>query len=110
MRHRFSSFVRLIFKPPVDFGLNMPRRSGYKLPQMKLSGNKPTGIPFTERDARVFQDLFDVLEGVYGDEAKSYMRDYLRIWKRYRELKDKGINVRVSPPRFGRPPLLIIDR
>jgi hypothetical protein len=77
---------------------------------MKLSGNKPTGIPFTERDARVFQDLFDILKGVYGDEAQGYMRQYLKLWPQYHKLKKKGVKVRISSPRFSHPPLLIIDR
>ena len=69
---------------------------------MKAIGNNSSGISFDERDARVFHDLFDALEDVYGDEAQSYMRQYLK-------LQENGVKVRISPPRFGRRPLLIID-
>ena len=50
--------------------------------------------------------FFDALEVVYGDEAQSYTRQYLKLWPEY--LKQNG--VKVSGPRFGRRPLLIIDR
>ena len=77
---------------------------------MKAPGNKSSGIPFTEQDARVFQDLFDALGDVYGDEAQSYMRQYLKIWPEYHKLQESGVNLRILPPHFGRRPLLIIDR
>jgi hypothetical protein len=76
---------------------------------MKTVRNKSSGIPFTEHDARVFQDLFDALEDVYGNEAQSYMRQYVKLWPQYLKLQKNGVNVRISPPRFGRRPLLIID-
>jgi hypothetical protein len=71
--------------------------------------NKSFGIPFTDRDARVFQELFDALEDVYGDDAQSYMRQYLKLWPQYLKLQESGVNVRISPPHYGRRPLLIID-
>ncbi len=77
---------------------------------MKAIGNKSSGIAFNERDARVFQDLFDALEDVNGDEAQSYMRQYLKLWLQFIRLQENGVKVRISPPRFGRRPLLIIDR
>ena len=77
---------------------------------MKTIRNKSFGLPFTGHDARVFQDLFDALEDVYGDEAQSYMRQYLKLWPQYLKLQKSGAKVRISPPRFGRRPLLIIDR
>lgn len=77
---------------------------------MTAIGIKSSGIPFDERDARVFHDLFDALEDVYGDEAQSYMRQYLKLWPQYLKLKENGVKVRISSPRFGRRPLLIIDR
>jgi hypothetical protein len=76
---------------------------------MKTVRNKSSGLPFTERDACVFQDLFDALEDVYGDEAQSYMRQYLKLWPQYLKLQKNGAKVRISTPRFGRKPLLIID-
>jgi hypothetical protein len=77
---------------------------------MKTAKTKPFGIPFTDQDARVFQDLFDALEEVYGAEAQSYMRQYLKLWPQYLKLQKNGVKVRISPPHFGRRPLLIIDR
>ena len=58
----------------------------------------------------MFQDLFDALGDVYGDEAQSYMRQYLKIWPEYHKLQESGVNLRILPPHFGRRPLLIIDR
>jgi hypothetical protein len=54
---------------------------------MKTAKNKSSGILFTEQDARVFQDLFDALEDVYGEEAQSYMRQYLKLWPQYLKLQ-----------------------
>jgi hypothetical protein len=56
----------------------------------------------TYKDAQLFKDLFDVLKGVYGND---YFRQYLKLWLQYRRLKSSGVNVRFSPPRFGRRPL-----
>ena len=77
---------------------------------MKAPGNKSSGIPFTEQDARVFQDLFDALEDVYGEEAQGYKRQYVKLWPHYLKLQRDGLKVRISPPHLGRRPLLIIDR
>ena len=77
---------------------------------MKMAKIKFSSIPFTGQDARVFQDLFDALEDVYGNEAQSYMRQYLKLWPEYLKLHENGVKVRISPPHFGRRPLLIIDR
>ena len=77
---------------------------------MKTAKIKFSSIPFTGQDARVFQDLFDALEDVYGNEAQSYMRQYLKLWPHYLKLQKNGAKVRISPPHFGRRPLLIIDR
>ena len=67
-------------------------------------------VSFTYKDAQLFRDLFDVLKAVYGNDALGYFRQYLKLWPEYRRLKVSGVNVRFSPPRFGRRPLLIIDR
>lgn len=72
--------------------------------------NKGNGVPFTHKDAQVFRDRFDVLEGVYGNEAKGYCQQYLRLWPQYQRLKHRAIKVRLSPLRTGHKPLLIIDR
>ena len=64
----------------------------------------------TYKDTQLFKDLFDVLKAVYGNDALGYFRQYLKLWPEYRRLKAGGVNVRFSPPRFGRRPLLIIDR
>jgi|KBSSwiStaDraftv2_1062776.scaffolds.fasta_scaffold2264944_1 hypothetical protein len=77
---------------------------------MKATGIKSLGIPLTDQDARVFHDFFDALEGFYGAEAQSYMRQYLKLWPKYLKLQKSGVKVRMSPLRFGRRPLLIIDR
>ena len=77
---------------------------------MQTAKNKLSGIPFTGQDARVFQDLLDALEDVYGNEAQSYMRQYLQLWPEYLKLQESGVKVRISAPPFGRRPLLIIDR
>ena len=64
----------------------------------------------TQRDIEVLTDLFAVLKGVYGEGAKAYFRQYIRLYRHYRSLKDAGVKVRVSPLRLGSTPLLIIDR
>jgi hypothetical protein len=39
---------------------------------MKTAKINLSSIPFTEQDARGFQDLLDALEDVYGNEPKQY--------------------------------------
>ena len=41
----------------------------------------------TQRDIEVLTDLFAVLKGVYGEEAKAYFRQYIRLYRHYRFLK-----------------------
>jgi len=55
---------------------------------MKTAKIKSFGIPF-HQDARIFQDLFDALEDVYGAEAQSYMRQYLKLWPQYLKLQKR---------------------
>ena len=55
----------------------------------------------TQRDIEVFVDFLDVLKGVHGEEAQSYFHQYIKLYERYRSLKDAGVNVRVSPLRLG---------
>ena len=75
---------------------------------MKAKQKQKGGIPFTAKDARIFQQVFDMLDGDWSDEAESYMRGYIRLWKHYNELRDRGVNVRISPPKLGcRGPFLI---
>ena len=71
---------------------------------------EPALINFIQRDIEVLTDVYAVLQGVYGEEAKTYFRQYIKLYRRYRSLKDAGVNVRVSPLRLGSRPLLIIDR
>jgi hypothetical protein len=77
---------------------------------MRPKKENQDGILFTVNDARFFECLFDVLESVYGDEAQSYFQRYVRLWPHYKRLKENGVKVRMSQARFGRRPLLIIDR
>jgi len=78
---------------------------------MKAKQKQQGGIPFTAKDARIFQQVFDVLDGDWSDEAESYTRGYIRLWKHYNKLKDRGVKVRITPPRCGRrTPVLIIDK
>jgi hypothetical protein len=65
--------------------------------------------PSNFRDAQVLNDLFDILEGVYGEEAQTYFQRYLKLWPIYRRLKNEGVNVRISLGRFRQQPLLIIN-
>jgi hypothetical protein len=53
--------------------------------------------------------VYDVLEGVYGDEAQSYMNQYIKVKAHAFELEQKGLKVRISLPDFPRRPLLIIE-
>jgi hypothetical protein len=78
--------------------------------QMRPKKEIQGGVLFTYKDAQLFRDLFDVLEGVYGAEAPGYFQRYIKLWPHYKRLKENGVNVRMSPPRFCRRPLLIIDR
>ena len=71
---------------------------------------EPALVNFTQRDIEVLTDVYAVLQGVYGEEAQSYFHQYIKLYRRYRSLKDAGVNVRVSPLRLGSRPLLIIDR
>jgi hypothetical protein len=50
---------------------------------LKKSRKKKVGIPFTHKDAQVFRDLFDILEGLYGEEAQVYFRRYLKLLPQY---------------------------
>jgi len=67
---------------------------------------------FTDKHtARTLKNLRAVLNGAYGEEARSYMIGYFQLWKHYRQLKHQGVNVRISPPKRGRRrPLLVIDK
>ena len=65
--------------------------------------------PSNFRDAKVLNDLFDILEGVYAEEAQTYFQRYLKLWPIYRRLKNEGVNVRISLGRFRQEPLLIIN-
>jgi hypothetical protein len=76
------------------------------IPNQKKHG----GIAFTAKDARVFNDVFEVYQEIYGDEASSYIKGFAQIWIRYRQLKDRGVRVRISTPRYGRQSLLIISK
>ena len=71
---------------------------------------EPPLINFTQRDIDVLMDVVAVLKGVHVEEAQTYFRQYIKLYERYRSLKDAGVNVRVSPLRLGPRPLLIIDR
>ena len=83
----------------------------WKESRSKATKHKDTALRnFTQRDIEVLTDVYAVLQGVYGEEAKTYFRQYIKLYRRYRSLKDAGVNVRVSPLRLGSRPLLIIDR
>ena len=62
-----------------------------------------------DTDAQVLDDLYDILEGVYGEEAQTYFQRYIKLWPIYRRLKNHGVNVRISLGRFRQEPLLIIN-
>ena len=77
----------------------------------KATKHKDTALRnFTRRDIEVLTDVCAVLEGVYGEEGQTYFHQYIKLYERYRSLKDAGVNVRVSSLRLGPRPLLIIDR
>ena len=77
----------------------------------KATKHKDTALRnFTQRDIEVLTNVCAVHEGVYGEEAQTYFHQYIKLYERYRSLKDAGVNVRVSPLRLGPRPLLIIDR
>ena len=83
----------------------------WKESRSKATKHKDTALRnFTQRDIEVLTDVYAVLQGIYGEEAKTYFRQYIKLYRRYRSLKDAGVNVRVSPLRLGSRPLLIIDR
>ena len=62
-----------------------------------------------DTDAQVLDDLYDILEGVYGEEAQTYFQRYIKLWPIYRRLKHEGVNVRISLGRFRQQPLLIVN-
>src|SRR5438093_13021262 len=64
----------------------------------------------TQRDIEVLTDVYAVLQGICGKEAKTYFRQYIKLYRRYRSLKDAVVNVRVSPLRLRSRSVLIIDR
>ena len=64
---------------------------------------------FEDRDAQVSNDLLEILEGVYGEEAQTYFQRYIKLWPIYRRLKHEGVNVRISLGRFRQQPLLIVN-
>ena len=82
----------------------------WKESRSKATKHKDTALRnFTQRDIEVLTDVYAVLQGIYGEKAKTYFRQYIKLYRRYRSLKDAGVNVRVSPLRLGSRPLLIID-
>jgi hypothetical protein len=84
---------------------------GYKPTQamLKKSRKKKAGALFTHGDAKVFTEVFNILEGAYGEEAQDYFRRLVKLMPQYQRLIDKGVNVRIARQRIGRRPLLIID-
>jgi len=83
----------------------------WKESRTKTTKHKETTLRnFAQRDIEVLSDVVAVLKGVYGEEAQTYFRQYIKLYERYRSLKDAGVNVRVSPLRLGSRPLLIIGR
>ena len=52
---------------------------------------------FTQPDIEVLTDVYAVLQGVYGEEAQTYFHQYIKLYERYRSLKDAGVNVRGFP-------------
>jgi hypothetical protein len=77
---------------------------------MKAKRQRQRGIPFTAHDARVFQGIFDALEGRYGDEVRLYMKQYIKLKAQSYKLEKKGLKVRIALPDFPRRPLLIIEK
>jgi len=77
---------------------------------MKAKKRPQPGIPFTERDARIFKALCDVWDGLYGDEARDYVDQYIKLKAQFFKLEKKGLKVRISLPAFPRRPLLIIEK
>ena len=71
---RFEDMMRYVFE--------ILSRSEYRRYRMKTANIKFSSIPFTGQNAGIFQDLFDVLDGVYGDEAQSYRRQSQATRKR----------------------------
>jgi hypothetical protein len=78
--------------------------------RLKAKKNNAGGIRCTEQDARFFQIAIDALDGLYGDEAQDYFRRLAKLLPQYLRLIDKGVNVRFARHRFGRRPMLIIEK
>jgi hypothetical protein len=62
----------------------------------------------TPRELEVFRKVVAVLKGEYGEEAREYLHQHMLSFKRYCDLKDKGINVYLPAPRLGHPRFLVI--
>jgi hypothetical protein len=58
-----------------------------------------------DTDAQVLDDLYNILEGVYGEEAQTYFQRYIKLWPIYLRLKHEGVNFRISLGRFRQQPL-----
>lgn len=54
--------------------------------------------------------MYDVLEVVYGDEARDYVNQYIQLKAQSFELEKQGMMVRISIPALPRRPLLIIEK
>jgi hypothetical protein len=77
---------------------------------MKKRPRQYIAATFTYEDSQAFKNLFDALEGVYGEAATGYFKQYVKLWPHYQKLKNIGVNVRIASPRLGRRPLIVIDR
>lgn len=100
VHHRF----RLAISHPGDPLVILPSAETMKTtPRVINLGN------LRDTDAQVLDDLYHILEGVYGEEAQTYFQRYIKLWPIYRRLKHEGVNVRISLGRFRQQPLLIIN-
>jgi hypothetical protein len=62
-----------------------------RITQSKTPKHKDTDLrALTQRDIEVLTDLFAVLKGVYGQKAKTYFRQYIKLYRHYRSLKEAG--------------------
>ena len=71
---------------------------------------KKPGIPFTEKEARIFHGFSEYLNGTHGEELRKYANQFLKLLPQAIKLQKKGMKVRISLPDLPKRPLIIIEK
>jgi ABC-type transporter MlaC component len=76
----------------------------------KPSRKRKAGIPFTEKEARIFHRFSEYLNGTHGEELRKYANQFLKLLPQAIKLRKKGVKVRISLPDLPKRPLIIVEK